>query len=536
MLTTSGFTRRGLIAAAVLAGLLALRLPSLAEPAGADQSLYAYAGIRLLAGDAPYAGAWDQKPPGVHAIYALLWRLWPDEAVVGAADLAAAACCALLLVVLGRQWRVPRGGWIAAGAFLLLSHPSLQRLSGVFVRGQCETFIAVLVTLAFVWTAPAMRRVSTAAAAGAALGLAIWIKYNAVAYVLPVAGCLWFAPSLVGVPIDRAVRRQRLIAGAASLLLVGAAGLLYLWARGALLDLRLATIDYNLHYSGETYHGLRSVITHTVGLPFVRARYDVLWFLGGAGTVLAVTTRRARMAGVLAAAWIGAAVLSIAINGARDLPQYFVQAAPAMGWAAGVGFAAAFSSDSRTRRLVAALIVLAACWRVGTDRPGAAGFRFAGLPGLAANIRFDVNYLRGRIDRTTYLSHFGGQRDRDKFAALDVEQLASLVERTTRPDDTILVFGFSPGVYVKSGRQSASRFFWSLPVVTGFEAGRPGYGASGLLEDLQRARPALVALQKQDWAPDSETFFLAQPALAAWLHDHYVPDTGQRMFAIWRRR
>ncbi len=32
-----------------------------------------------------------------------------------------------------------------------------------------------------------------------------------------------------------------------------------------------------------------------------------------------------------------------------------------------------------------------------------------------------------------------------------------------------------------------------------FAAGRPGYGSRGLLADLQRERPAVVALQKQDW-------------------------------------
>jgi hypothetical protein len=44
-----------------------------------DQGLYAYAGVRLLAGDVPYAGAWDQKPPGLHVVFAVLWSSWPQR-------------------------------------------------------------------------------------------------------------------------------------------------------------------------------------------------------------------------------------------------------------------------------------------------------------------------------------------------------------------------------------------------------------------------------------------------------------------------
>jgi hypothetical protein len=166
------------------------------------------------------------------------------------------------------------------------------------------------------------------------------------------------------------------------------------------------------------------------------------------------------------------------------------------------------------------------------------GFRLAGLPGLVENIRFDLAYLRGRIDRPAYLARFGGQRDQDKFAALDVETLASHVRSTTQPGESILVFGFSPGIYVKSDRDSASRFFWSRPVVIGFEAHRPGYGVDGLLAELHASRPVIVALQKRDWAPgepNSEPFFLADPRLSNWLAARYRLDAQHRLYSVWRR-
>ena len=83
--------------------LLVVRLPSLVQPAGGDQGLYTYAAQRILAGDVMYRDVWDQKPPGIALIYAPLLTIWPGEAVVPGADLAAAAAVAILLVALGRR-------------------------------------------------------------------------------------------------------------------------------------------------------------------------------------------------------------------------------------------------------------------------------------------------------------------------------------------------------------------------------------------------------------------------------------------------
>src|SRR6185436_24495 len=86
----------------------------------------------------------------IHFIYAALWRIWPHDAVVPAADAIAAGVVAWLLVILGRRTSGDPAGFVSAAIFLLLANPAIQRLSGVRVRAQCETFIAVAVTAAFV--------------------------------------------------------------------------------------------------------------------------------------------------------------------------------------------------------------------------------------------------------------------------------------------------------------------------------------------------------------------------------------------------
>jgi hypothetical protein len=101
------------------------------------------------------------------------------------------------------------------------------------------------------------------------------------------------------------------------------------------------------------------------------------------------------------------------------------------------------------------------------------------------------------------------------------------------------VFGFSCGAYVHAGRMSASRFFWSRPVIVGFNEGRPGYGVGGLLEELTRNAPAIVALQQRDWFPDvdnSAHFFMNTPTLAGWLQSGYDRVDGPDGFDVWMKR
>ncbi|ODS56393.1 MAG: hypothetical protein ABS36_08370 [Acidobacteria bacterium SCN 69-37] len=521
-----------LIRCTLLVVLLALRLPSLVQPAGADQSLYAYIGQAILNGGAPYVDAWDQKPPGVHVLYALLWSIWPDERIVNVADLVAAVGVCWLLIVLGRRVATPTVGWVSACGFALLANPSLQRLSGVFVRAQCETFIALAVTGALVLATVRTRRVAAMAGAGVLLGCAIWLKYNAVVFALPVVAALWaWQPRLTR--RDRRPLRDLLVLTAAAAVL-GVIGLIWLAWHGALTDLWLATFTYNVEYSSAGYSGPGAVVRYLWMLPLRQARHELLWLLGLGGVVLGLMTAPARRAAIVAGAWIVAAVVAIALNG-RDLPQYFVQATPALAFAGGVGLVAGWTSRVLVLRAAIVLLLVAGFWRIGTDRYVLGVARLGGLPGLVDNIGFDLAYARGRIDRRMYLDRFGGNRPQDKYSAGDVEDLAREIAAATTPDETILVFGFSPGVYVKAHRRSATRFFWSYPVVIEFAADRPGYGSRGLLEDLVRNKPAVVMLQKGDWKPDSYAFFMSRPSLVSWLESNYERTGNFPRFSVWQR-
>ena len=70
---------------ALTAALFIVRLPSLVQPMGPDQGLYAYVGERILHGELAYRDAWDQKSPGIHYVYAALRALSRRELARSAA-------------------------------------------------------------------------------------------------------------------------------------------------------------------------------------------------------------------------------------------------------------------------------------------------------------------------------------------------------------------------------------------------------------------------------------------------------------------
>jgi len=503
---------------ALFGALLILRLPSLVQPMGPDQGLYAYVGERILHGELAYRDAWDQKPPGIHYVYAGLRKIWPHDSAIAAADLVAAAAVAGLLWALGARLGGAAAGGVAAILFLLLSDPSFARYGGVRVRAQCETFIALFITAAILLattSAIGIRRTLLLFAAGASLGAAFVLKYNAALYGLPILATVAVAGGL------RLRDVLAVVAGAIALPLL----LVVRFAAGdALGDLYQATFVYNIRYSGETYGSRWEMLRYLIAFPIQHARVDGLWFVGGLGCLVLLVAGVRRRAAWLPVLWVAAACLSIAVNGSRGLPQYFVQAAPALALAAGLGAAVAFPRLPRALGWVVVVLIAVALWRVND------------FPKLTSNIWHDVSYVTGSIDYRTHLARYGGQREIDKYSALDNLDLGAMLAARTGSDETVFVFGFSPGAYVYAGRRSASRFFWSRPVIMGFNAEDPRCGVAGLLTDLQRNRPVVVVLQLHDWSPDvsdSAPFFLGQPALATWLHANYHEVPAIDGFNAW---
>jgi hypothetical protein len=522
----------------LFAALILVRAPSLAQPAGADQSLYAYVGQRVLAGEMPYRDAWDQKPPAIHYTYAVMYALWPRDAVVPATDLIVATLTAWLIFLLGRRLGGPGAGMLAAVLFLVYTNPALSRLGGVRIRAQCEVFVAFFATLALTIVHRTCvdddelyrRGMRGMALAGILFGITFFYKYNAGIYLIVgmLATLLWSETSDDGASLRERVREAlpRLAALIGGFAVVFVLGLLW-FARGhALRDLYDATIGYNLFYSGETYANRLQMLTYLITFPIQHARLDALWFLGGLGAAWLLLRAWRTPATVVLALWVGAACVSIAVNGSRGLPQYFLQAGAPLALAAAVAFAQLWRRLTPAGR-AAMVVVLAVCaWRI------------TGFEKAVDYTAYDVRYLSGGLSREQYLSRFGERASDDKYSALAVYELARHLDIGVPTQERILLFGFSPGALVQAHRISATRFFWSRPIIVGFNAGKPGYGVDGMLQELVRTRPVEVILQRHDWdpdGPDSASFFLGDPRLLDWLRENYEPAGELGNFLLYRR-
>lgn len=491
---------------AIVAALLLIRLPSLTQPLGPDQGIYAYVGDRILRGELAYRDAWDQKPPGIHYVYAGLRALSTSDAAVPAAELVAAALVAVLTALIAARIGGPVAGWLTAIVYLLLSDPSLDRYGGVRLRGQAETFIGLAIAAAMCLVVRGGRTPRFRLfVAGLAVGVAFTLKYNAAVYAAPV---------LIAAALTGGITLADVFAAAVGAAIVPLVMLAVFWRGGALNDLYQATVLYNLRYSAETYASRLDTVRYLVTFPVHHARINALWFLGGIGSLALLVTGVRRHVLWIPLVWVAAACASIAINGGRELPQYFVQAGPALALAAGLGLVTALGAAPVIARWVIAIVLAYGCWRVGTEP-----FPMK----LARNVWSDTRYAAHIVDRRSNLARFGG-RDTDKYSALDNVDIGWFLAQHTRAEDTVYVFGFSPGSYAYAQRRSASRFFWSRPVILGFDDQDPRYGVNGLHDDLERNRPAYVVLQQHDWAPDVEDsapFFLSQPRLAGWLRANY---------------
>ena len=229
-------------------------------------------------------------------------------------------------------------------------------------------------------------------ASGVLFAAAFWLKYNAAAYGLPIAAAAWAWRHPSGGKLWRDL--AWIAAGFSAVVSVV---LVYFVAHGVLHDLWLATIGYNLHYSNETYDGSMSMVRYVMTMPFDRVRLDPLWFLGGLGALLLARLIASEASVVVLLGWLVATVVSIAINGSRGLPNYFVQADPALALAAAAGLASVRASRPAVRLAVVAVLLVGA-WRVGSDA-SVAGLRLASLPGLVTNVGYDLVPARPRRSR-----------------------------------------------------------------------------------------------------------------------------------------
>jgi len=417
--------------AAVALFALALRAPVADIPLERDEGEYAYLAWRWLEGDVPYRDGFDQKPPAVLAVYALLLEAVgdsPRQLHFGAA-LYTLGTLALLLAFGARTASLRAGGAAAALCALGTTVPG--------TLGNAAN-VELFALLPIVGAALAAQRGSErgasgpAAVAGAAAGAALAFKpvtapYAAFALALLLLGRAWPA----------ATRARLLTAFAAGGLVCWLPILGYFAHHGALAAFYDATVRFNLGYATRASLADYPALLR-MELPFALRS---LWPLALAAAFAPLAPRRGEAAAaaapgsgfVWAGAWLASGILSAAAGG--YFRAHYVQL------------------------LLPPLALLAALGLEGAARTLGVPLRRRGLA-LATGV--GVLALLSAAATPWYFApgdpDVKARRIYGRNPFPESPALAALLAARSAPDETVFVFGSEPQVLFQARRRHASRY------------------------------------------------------------------------------
>jgi 4-amino-4-deoxy-L-arabinose transferase-like glycosyltransferase len=456
-----------------------------------DSHYYAYCGWRVSQGARPYLDVWDNKPPGTWWLNALgCWICGPglpSDLLICSAALA----IALLGFVAVARTVYHRSLWLPAllTACVLLTH----------VRYECganrtETFVVPCEILAvlgylrwrrsgrwswlilgglFAGAAPLFKQSGMAAAGACALHL-LWSQ-------------LTRRRASAGATASRRGWLPWLVAGGAFITLPALAAIV-LALQGALSEARFAIWEFNHAYfdvHDATWLHLRGPFARY--LPELPPLYGV-GLVAAFGAVLALAGRSRRLKSLgfstpdragLSVFWLWLLVaFYLACVGPGRLAYHL---APTL---APLGLLALYPLDwlIRGREL---------------DR------RIVARPSIAALLVAYI-YVLGLAGSDSVAMARRGWAVKPHWYALQrtepapYEIQAAAIARLTRPEDTIYVWGWSPGTYRFAYRHAASRF------ATVEKVGQVGEHARFIVEaamaDIRRAPPRVIAVSTGDLA------------------------------------
>jgi len=545
-----------------LLGALAVALfraiPDLRYPLGRDQATYCLIGQGLLRGQLLYRDLWDNKPPGIFYLYALVIKLFgPVMWSVGVVDilwLLAISCCLF--------WFAERYLGAPAAAIAVVFNAAWHCRWGYVHAVQPESFLILFVFLAYFLLLPGKRWSRNAAhrpdapasdpspqalgrsvgyvAAGAMLGLAFWMKYNALAFFPAVA----LLPYLDFRELDREPRRVRWVVsrrdGLARTLVVAAGFVMalasvlgYFVVAGAWPALKEVQLEVLPRYGTMVFewsvHYGTWILVQTRA--FLGPWTEFMLLL----TVVIAWARRelSAVAPVVLMAFSG--YVSVVMQG-RFHPYYFETCFPlfAVFWGyVSVKAYEAFRFGQRAFarrgwRLARGLLWLLLANLVYLPMPREV-FRIAEqYQGLADWSR----------DANRSYAQYPFPHPLDKFP--DQMSVIGYLKEQSNPEDEVYVWGTAPLINFLASRPSPSRFVSNLALISPW--GPPRW-RDELMGALEKTPPRFVVVARHDTIADvsltqmdSEQCLETFPALQAFLKSHYLAVLNLSDFEIYRRK
>jgi hypothetical protein len=150
------------------------------------------------------------------------------------------------------------------------------------------------------------------------------------------------------------------------------------------------------------------------------------------------------------------------------------------------------------------------------------------------SVGWPLRHLTGEVEREAFLDRYDRYGDFSLSADLEV---AAFIQGSTRTSDHVFVWGFEPLIYFLAERPPASRFIYTVPLVTPWS---PREWRAELARDLVHRRPAIIVVAHGDRLPwmtgrldDSAAQLAEYPELETLLDTSYVRDRRIEDFDIW---
>ncbi len=444
--------------------------PSLYYVPGLDQALFEYVGSGWLQGAWPYADAFDQKPPGIFVVHALVAALCHGAFCIRALDLILVVAIGWLAAIATAGRGEREDGRLGIGA--LLASGYYYSCFNYWNTAQTEIWQGFLLVTALCTVLSGRPGWKRLALAGALSGAAFLFKYSAIvpAAAVGVVGAWRVYLSTTDRDTVPAARSLLCFAsGAAVAVLLGVAPFFFSGQGAELWD---ATIELNYRYVDGVpmqWSGLTAFLTHW---SFPYSAFLVLAILA---TGLRLRHRPAFRAGAIL-------LLLLACFGAVALQRRFFiyHFALLLPFIIGTALCSLDNLSPRQRwlRPAIAVVVVTLCFVWPPKRPGFEGVDYREQATRA------LRYAAGEATRDEFLASFVGF---DGFDYLASERAGQLIRGRAGEGDTLCVVGYQPVFYLVSGLRCPSRFFATHLVSTGNPfASRPSEPSAYAAEHVAR--------------------------------------------------
>ncbi len=510
-------------------------LPALRFPIGRDEATYAVIGQGLLRGQLLYRDLWDNKPPGIFYIYAVIVKIFgPVMWSIGVVDILWVIAISLCIFFFAKRYLGAPAAAVSV-VFNVVWHSSW----GYIHAAQPDDFLTLFVFLAyFILMSEKARTWTVNFAAGLVCGAAFWVKYNGAPF-FPV---LTFLPYLDFSRFDELPRRVRLtipwplwfkrtLAVVAGFVLVLLAVIVYFWAVGALPALMEVQFEVLPRYGSIFLEHMPRYYYFAIALTRLHLG---AWTEAAFGATLLVAWWRRQLRVVAPVLLMAIAGFICTASQIRFSSYAFESAFPffAMLWGyltvqlyEGFVYLRGFF-NRRGWRLASILL-----WLV------AAEVVYYPLPEYAFSIGEDYRALADwvhnpQLSYENYLFPHPLEKLHDQLAIINY------VEKNSAPGEGVFVWGTAPLINFLTQRPNPSRFVSNFALISPWG---PARWRQELIGELHRKPPRFIVVARHDNIPvvtltndDSEQCLKKYPALAALIAEGYETAEDLQDFEVYQ--